>query len=84
MVKGTSYMFVTGPEVIKAVTAEEVTFEELGGALTHNEKSGVAHFVAESEDHALYLVRRLLSFIPQNNLEDPPRMDTGDRPTGRT
>jgi propionyl-CoA carboxylase beta chain len=78
MVKGTSYMFVTGPEVIKAVTAEEVTFEELGGALTHNERSGVAHFAAESEDHALYLVRRLLSFIPPNNLEDPPRMDTGD------
>ncbi len=78
MVDGTSYMFITGPDVIKAVTREEVTFEELGGAHTHNEKSGVAHFAAENEDHALYLVRRLLSFIPQNNLEDPPRMKTDD------
>ncbi|MEE9601545.1 MAG: acyl-CoA carboxylase subunit beta [Thermoplasmata archaeon] len=78
MVEGTSYMFITGPDVIKAVTGEEVTFEELGGAHTHNEKSGVAHFAAENEDHALYLVRRLLSFIPQNNLEDPPRMKVDD------
>ncbi len=78
MVKGTSYMFITGPDVIKAVTGEEVTFEELGGALTHNEKSGVAHFAAENEDHALYLVRRLLSFMPPNNMTDPPQMDTED------
>ncbi len=78
MVKGTSYMFITGPEVIKAVTGEDVTFEELGGAVTHNEKSGVAHFAAENEDHALYLVRRLLSFIPPNNLEDPPLLRTED------
>ncbi len=82
MVDGTSYMFITGPEVIKAVTGEEVTFEELGGAHTHAEKSGVADFPAENEDHALYLVRRLLSYIPQNNLEDPPRMETQD-PTDR-
>lgn len=78
MVKGTSYMFITGPDVIKAVTGEQVSFEDLGGARTHNEKSGVAHFAADSEDHALYLVRRLLSFIPQNNLEDPPRMKSDD------
>ncbi|MFQ5837749.1 MAG: acyl-CoA carboxylase subunit beta [Thermoplasmata archaeon] len=78
MVKGTSYMFITGPEVIKAVTGEDITFEKLGGALAQNERSGVAHFAAENEDHALYLVRRLLSFIPQNNLEDPPRMQTDD------
>ncbi len=78
MVDGTSYMFITGPDVIKAVTGEEVTFEELGGAHTHNERSGVADFPAENEDHALHLVRRLLSFIPQNNLEDPPRTKTDD------
>ncbi len=82
MVDGTSYMFITGPDVIKAVTGEEVTFEELGGAHTHSERSGVADFPAENEDHALYLVRRLLSFIPQNNLEDPPRKKTDD-PEGR-
>lgn len=78
MVEGTSYMFITGPDVIKAVTGEEVTFEELGGAHTHTERSGVADFRAQTEDHALYLVRRLLSFIPQNNLEDPPRMKASD------
>lgn len=71
MTKNTSYMFVTGPEVVKSVTHEEVTFEELGGAMTHNEISGVAHFAAENEEHALYMVRRLLSFLPRNNMEDP-------------
>ena len=72
MVKNTSHMFITGPEVIKSVTREEVTFEELGGAVTHNTKSGVAHFAAESEEDCLYRIRRLLGFIPQNNMSDPP------------
>jgi len=73
MVEGTSHMFVTGPEVIKAVTAEEVSFEELGGAMTHNTKSGVAHFVAQDDADCLRHVRMLLSFLPSNNLEDAPR-----------
>jgi propionyl-CoA carboxylase beta chain len=72
MVKGSSYMFVTGPEVIKAVTHEEVSFEELGGASTHGATSGVAHFAAESEEECLALIRELMTFLPQNNLEDPP------------
>ncbi|MCS7281835.1 MAG: acyl-CoA carboxylase subunit beta [Anaerolineae bacterium] len=78
MVKNTSHMFITGPDVIKAVTREEVTFEELGGAMTHATKSGVAHFVAEDEEHCFDLIRRLLSYIPQNNMEDPPFVPTGD------
>ena len=65
-------MFVTGPDVIKAVTHEEVSFEELGGASTHGAISGVAHFAAESEDECLALIRELMTFLPQNNLEDPP------------
>ncbi|MBI2862274.1 MAG: methylmalonyl-CoA carboxyltransferase, partial [Chloroflexi bacterium] len=80
MVKGTSHMFLTGPNVIKAVTHEDVTFEELGGAMTHNATSGVAHFAAENEEHCLQLIRRLLSFIPQNNMEDPPRLSPTDDP----
>src|SRR5499426_1905185 len=72
MVKQSSYMFVTGPDVIKAVTHEEVTFEDLGGAATHAGKSGVAHFAAESEEECLALIRELLTFLPQNNAEDPP------------
>lgn len=72
MVKNTSYMFVTGPEVIKTVTHEEVTMEDLGGAMTHNSKSGVAHFIAEDDENAMMMVRELLSFIPSNNMEDPP------------
>lgn len=72
MVKNTSYMFVTGPEVIKTVTHEEVTMEDLGGAMTHNSKSGVAHFMAENDEQAMMMVRELLSFIPSNNMEDPP------------
>ena len=72
MVKNTSYMFVTGPDVIQAVTHEEVSFEELGGAATHGATSGVAHFAAESEEECLALIRELLTFLPQNNLEDPP------------
>ncbi len=80
MVKETSHMFVTGPDVIKAVTNEEVTFEELGGAMTHNTKSGVAHFAADDEEHCLSLIRRLISFIPQNNVDDPPRLPSTDDP----
>ncbi len=78
MVKDTSYMFITGPDVIKTVTHEEVTKETLGGALTHNSISGVAHFAAESDEHALRIVRELFSFIPSNNVEDPPRMPVSD------
>jgi propionyl-CoA carboxylase beta chain len=83
MVKDTSYMFITGPDVIKTVTHEEVTKEELGGAVTHNSISGVAHFAADSDEHALRVVRELLSFIPSNNLEDPPRLHATD-PIDRT
>ena len=72
MVKNTSYMFVTGPDVIKTVTHEEVTKEELGGALSHNSKSGVAHFMAEDDEQAMMMLRELLSFLPSNNMEDPP------------
>src|SRR5688500_15980537 len=78
MVKDTSYMFITGPDVIKTVTHEEVTKETLGGAITHNSISGVAHFAAESDEHALRIVRELFSFIPSNNVEDPPRMPVSD------
>ena len=78
MVKDTSYMFITGPDVIKTVTHEDVTKEDLGGAMTHNQKSGVAHFAADSDQHALQITRELLSFIPSNNLEDPPFVPTAD------
>jgi len=80
MVKDTSYMFITGPDVIKTVTHADVTKEELGGALTHNRTSGVAHFAADSDEHALRTVRELLSFIPSNNLEDAPRLNPTDSP----
>ncbi len=80
MVKNTSYMFVTGPDVIKAVTHEEVSFEELGGATTHAATSGVAHFTADSEEECLALIRELLTFLPQNNMEDPPIRQTLDPP----
>jgi propionyl-CoA carboxylase beta chain len=80
MVKETSHMFITGPDVIKTVTGEEPTFEELGGAMTHNTKSGVAHFASEDEESCLEDARYLMSFLPQNNLELPPRVDTGDDP----
>jgi propionyl-CoA carboxylase beta chain len=73
MVDKTSYMFITGPDVIKTVTHEEVTKEQLGGAMTHNETSGVAHFLAHDDAECLSMVRELLSFVPSNNLEDPPR-----------
>ncbi len=78
MAKDTSYMFITGPDVIRTVTHEEVTKEDLGGALSHNSKSGVAHFAAEDEAGAIHLVRELLSFLPSNNLEDPPLAPTHD------
>ncbi len=80
MVKESSHMFITGPEVIKAVTGEEITFEELGGAMSHNQKSGVAHFAAESEEHCIEMIKTLISYLPSNNLDDPPRLDTGDDP----
>ena len=80
MVKGSSHMFITGPEVIKTVTGEEPTFEELGGAMTHNTKSGVAHFASEDEDACLEDTRYLLSFLPQNNLETPPQVQPTDDP----
>jgi propionyl-CoA carboxylase beta chain len=78
MVKQSSYMFITGPDVIKTVTHEDVTMEDLGGAMTHNEKSGVAHFAVEDDAECIALIRELLSFMPDNNLDDPPRQATGD------
>jgi propionyl-CoA carboxylase beta chain len=78
MVKDTSYMFVTGPDVIRAVTHEDVTKEELGGAMTHNERSGVAHFATENDRECLLLIRELLSFLPSNNVDDPPRVEPTD------
>jgi propionyl-CoA carboxylase beta chain len=80
MVRGSSYMFVTGPDVIRAVTHEEVSFEELGGADTHAQKSGVAHFAAESEEACLEAMRELLGYLPANNVEDPPIRPTADPP----
>jgi acetyl-CoA carboxylase carboxyltransferase component len=78
MVKDTSVMHITGPEVIKTVTGEDVTSEQLGGAMTHASKSGIAHFVAEDETHCLEMVRYLMSFLPQNNMEDAPVFPTAD------
>ena len=78
MVKQTSYMFVTGPEVIRTVTHEQVTKEELGGAMTHNEKSGVAHFAVENDEECVVLIRELLSFMPGNNVDDPPSVPSAD------
>src|SRR6186997_1632162 len=78
MVKGTSYMFVTGPDVIRTVTHEQVTKEELGGALTHNATSGVAHFAVPDDRACLRLIRELLTYLPSNNLDDPPRHETSD------
>src|SRR5919202_1438773 len=80
MVKETSHMFITGPDVIRTVTGEQVEFEELGGAMTHNSKSGVAHFASDDEESCIEDVRYLMSFLPQNNLEMPPRLDSGDDP----
>ncbi|MEW6456640.1 MAG: acyl-CoA carboxylase subunit beta [Acidobacteriota bacterium] len=78
MTKGKSYMFITGPDVIKAVTHEEVTMEKLGGTETHSTVSGVAHLVGENEEHTLSIIKELLSFIPSNNLEDPPFKEASD------
>ncbi|NNG00265.1 MAG: methylmalonyl-CoA carboxyltransferase [Desulfobacteraceae bacterium] len=81
MVKDTSYMFITGPEVIKSVTGEEISFEALGGAMAHNKKSGVAHFACESDQDALDHIQTMLSYLPSNNMEEPPVVDTGDDPS---
>ena len=81
MVKNTSYMFITGPEVIKAVTGEEITFEELGGAATHCARSGVAHFACESDADAIARIKSLLSYLPANNVEDPPYISPTDAST---
>ena len=78
MVEGTSYMFVTGPDVIRTVTHEEVTKDELGGAMTHNAKSGAAHFAVPTDKDCLALLRALLGYLPSNNLDDPPRVETAD------
>src|SRR5437867_717737 len=80
MVRNTSYMFVTGPDVIKTVTHEAVTKEELGGAMTHNATSGVAHFAVDDDRECVSLIRELLSFLPSNNLDDPPRLASTDPP----
>ncbi|MDQ4077514.1 MAG: methylmalonyl-CoA carboxyltransferase, partial [Chloroflexota bacterium] len=80
MVKNTSYMYVTGPDVVKTVTHEDVTHEELGGAMAHNSKSGVAHFAADNELQCLTMIRELLTYIPQNNLEEVPRKKALDDP----
>ncbi len=80
MVKDSSYMFITGPEVVKQVLNEDVTFEDLGGASVHASKSGVCHFVADDETQSLMLVRELLSYLPQNNMEDPQLVATTDDP----
>ena len=80
MVKDTSHMFITGPDVIETVTGEQVSFEELGGAVTHSATSGVAHFAADSEEEALDDIARLLSYLPANNVEDPPRVEPWDDP----
>jgi acetyl-CoA carboxylase carboxyltransferase component len=80
MVRNSSYMFVTGPDIVKSATHEEVDFEGLGGASIHTEKSGVCHLAADSEADTLYLVRKLLGYLPQNNMEDAPYLITGDDP----
>jgi len=80
MVEKTSYMFITGPDVIKTVSGEEIDFESLGGAAVHNVKSGVAHFACKSDNHAIEMIKELLSYLPSNNMEDSPILDTGDDP----
>ncbi len=80
MVRNSSYMFITGPEVVKAVTHEEVSFEDLGGAAVHSELSGVCHVASDTEPDTLYMIRKLMSYLPQNNMEDPPYIPTGDDP----
>ncbi|MBT3338638.1 MAG: methylmalonyl-CoA carboxyltransferase [Anaerolineae bacterium] len=83
MVRDSSYMFVTGPDVVKTVTNEIVSFEDLGGASVHSETSGVCHIAADSESDTLFLIRKLLGYLPQNNMEDAPFVDTGDDPLRR-
>jgi len=83
MVKGIGQMYITGPDVIRAASGEEITHEELGGAMVHARKSGNCHFIAENEQEVLQMVRRLLSFLPQNNREKPPTVETGDDPNRR-
>ena len=78
MTRGTSYMFLTGPKVVKSVTGEDVTQEQLGGASVHASKSGVAHFAVDSEEEGLQVIKDLLSYIPQNNLEEPPYVENND------
>lgn len=78
MVKDTSYMFVTGPDVVKSVTNEEVTKDELGGAATHNSKSGVAHFMSDDDEHSIMAIRELISFLPLNNMDAPPKVKSTD------
>ena len=78
MVRNSSYMFVTGPDVVKTVTHEDVSFEDLGGASVHSEKSGVCHIAGDNEADTLYLMRKMLGYLPQNNMEDPPFVQTGD------
>ncbi len=80
MVEGTSYMYITGPQVVKAVIGEDVDHQKLGGAEVHTKKSGVAHLKAKNDEEALKLVKELLSYLPSNNMEDPPYEDTGDDP----
>ena len=80
MVRDSSYMFITGPDVVRTAMHEEVDFEQLGGATAHSGMSGVAHFAVEDEQECLFLIQQLLSYIPQNNLEDPPYLDLGDDP----
>ena len=80
MVKDTSYMYITGPDVVRAVLGEEISHDALGGAMTHNTKTGVAHFAAENDQDCIEQIRRLLSFLPSNNMEDAPRVETGDSP----
>ena len=80
MVRNSSYMFVTGPEVVKTVTHEEVSFEDLGGAAVHSEMSGVCHVASDTEPDTLYMIRKLMSYLPQNNMDDPPYIPTGDNP----
>ena len=83
MVDKTSYMFITGPDVIKTVSGEEIDFETLGGATAHNTKSGVAHFACQSDAHAIEMIKEMLGYLPSNNMEDPPVVESGDDP-GRT
>jgi len=83
MVRNSSYMFITGPDVVKAVTNEKVSFEDLGGASIHSEESGVCHLAADSESDTLFLIRKLMSYLPQNNMEDPPFVEPMDDPLRR-